>query len=288
MTGERVAIIGTGRVGTAVALGLARTGHRVVGAVDGGSDSASALAGRIAGLRVHADAVPAVRDADLVLVTTGDAEIEPVVTAVALADAWREGQRVVHCSGAVGIAPLRRAELAGARVAACHPAQTIPTGADADTLVGAAWAVTAAPADRGWAHDLVVDLGGDPFDLPEDARTRYHAALVLGSNALGAALAVARDLLLSARVPDPAAVLRPLVDATIDNVLERGAEALTGPVVRGDVGTVERHLASLDTDLPELAVDYRHLQRVVLARVAAGLDPDAAVALRDVLERPAP
>lgn len=285
MQRHRVAVIGPGRVGTAVALGLARVGHRVVAVADGGGGSAARLAARIAGCRVHADAADAVRSADLVVVTTTDAAIEPVVTAVAVAGAWREGQRVVHCSGASGLGPLRRAALAGAGVAALHPAQTVPVGADADALVGVAWAVTAGPADRAWARDLVVDLGGDPFDLAEGARTRYHAALTLGSNAVGAAVAVARQLLLSARVPDPARVLGPLVAASVDNVLRDGAGAITGPVVRGDVGTVRAHLRALDEDLPGLADDYRALQSVVLARVLLDLDDAVAASLSHLLDR---
>lgn len=275
-------MLGPGRVGTAVALGLVRAGHRVVAAADGGGGSAGALAARVAGLRAT-DARAAVADAELVLVACPDDRIADVVTDVALGDGWRTHHRVVHLSGAAGLDVLDRARLSGAAIAAVHPAQTVPTGAGPDALVGAAWAVTAPPSARGWAHDLVADLGGDAFDLAEDARTRYHAALTLGSNAVGAALAVARDLLLSARVPDPAAVLGPLVRASTDNVLAAGAQALTGPVVRGDVGTVTRHLADLDADLPELAADYRALQRVVLARVVAGLPADVADALAAAL-----
>jgi predicted short-subunit dehydrogenase-like oxidoreductase (DUF2520 family) len=78
---------------------------------------------------------------------------------------------------------------------------------DPDLLVGTAWAVTAAAADLGWARDLVVDLGGDPHDVPDDVRVLYHAGLAVGGNAVGAAVAVARQLLLAARVDDPAAFL---------------------------------------------------------------------------------
>lgn len=286
MQRQRVALIGPGRVGTAVALALVRAGHRVVAAVDGGGGSADRLARQVAGCRVHADPVAAVADAQLVLVTTEDDVIEPLVDDVAARDGWREHHRVVHCAGALGLAPLRRAALSGAHVAAVHPAQSVPVDASTDVLVGVAWAVTAPAADRGWAHDLVADLGGDPFDLAEEARPRYHAALVLGSNAAAAAVVVARDLLLSARVPEPARVLGPLVDASTANVLRAGASALTGPVVRGDVATLRTHLAALDADLPALAADYRRLQSVVLARARAGLDPAAVAALADVLGSP--
>ncbi len=279
----RVGVVGPGRVGTAVALGLVRARHRVVAATDAGSGSAARLAALVAGCRVHEDVLATVADARLVVITTSDRAIAGVVDEVAARDGWRPHHRVVHCSGALGLAPLGRAALAGARVAAVHPAQSVPAGSDADALIGASWAVTAAPADRGWAHDLVADLGGDPVDLADEARTRYHAALTLASNAAGAAVAVARDLLLSARVPDPGRVLAPLVEASVGNVLRDGATALTGPVVRGDVGTVRSHLEALDADLPELADDYRALQSVVLARVRAGLAEDDAAAVERLL-----
>jgi predicted short-subunit dehydrogenase-like oxidoreductase (DUF2520 family) len=273
-------------VGTALALALVRGGHRVVAAVDGGGGSATALAGRIAGLRPGDDPVAAVEGADLVLVTTADGMIEDVVTTVALADGWRTAQRVVHCSGVLGLEPLRRAALAGARIAAVHPAQTVPSGAGPDELLGVSWAVTAGPADRGWAHELVTDLGGDPFDLPAAARTLYHAGLVLGANAAGGAVAAARQLLAAARVPDPGRVLGPIVAAGTANVVAGGAEALTGPVVRGDVATVRAHLAALDADLPGLAAQYRALQGVVLAQVRPALDPAVATAIEDALAAP--
>jgi predicted short-subunit dehydrogenase-like oxidoreductase (DUF2520 family) len=258
----------------------------VVAAVDGGGGSAARLATLVAGCRAHEDPVAAVAGARLVFVTTSDRAIASVVGVVAAADGWREHHRVVHCSGALGLAPLRRAALAGAGTAAVHPAQSVPAGGGPDVLVGAPWAVTAGTADHAWAHELVVDLGGDPFDLAEDARVRYHAALSLASNAAAAAVAVARDLLLSARVPDPVRVLAPLVESSVANVLRDGAAALTGPVVRGDVDTVAAHLDALDADLPELADDYRMLQSVVLARVRAALDERVAASLDDVLAPP--
>lgn len=283
MTGRDVAVIGPGRVGTALALALVRGGRRIVAAADGGGGSAARLAERIAGCRVHDGPVAAVAAAQLVLVTVPDDEIEAVVTRVAAADGWREHHRVVHCSGAAGLDVLRLAARSGARVAACHPAQTVPAGADAETLLGAAWAVTCADGDREWAEELVVDAGGDPFLLPEGARTLYHAGLTIGSNAVSAAVAVARQLLLAAGIDAPERILEALATASIRNVARDGATALTGPVVRGDTGTVAGHLTALDVDVPRLAQAYRALQSVVLDQVAVTLDPQAVRELADLL-----
>ncbi|MBW3659815.1 MAG: DUF2520 domain-containing protein [Actinobacteria bacterium] len=283
---RRVAVLGPGRVGTLLATALTRAGHRVV-AVAGGSDDARArFTGALAGARTHASVADAARDADLVLVSTPDDAIAAVVSELAVAEAVGEGDLVVHLAGAHGLAPLRRAALAGAGVAACHPAQTMPAGEgppDPDAIVGAAWAVTAAPADRSWAHELVVQLGGEPHDVADADRGLYHAALAVGSNAVAAATALARQLLLGARVEDPAAFLGPLAAASTANVLRDGAVAITGPVARGDLGTIETHLAILDRDLPHLADDYRRLTRVVLDQVRPSLPADRADAIARVL-----
>jgi predicted short-subunit dehydrogenase-like oxidoreductase (DUF2520 family) len=280
----RVAVVGPGRVGTLLAVACARAGYRVV-AVGGGSEEARRrVTSLVAGVRDRARPVDAVAEADLVLLTTPDDVLGNVVTDLARADALRAGQRIVHVAGSRGLAPLRRAAAAGARVAACHPAMTVPTGAsDPDLLVGTAWAVTASDADRGWARDLVVDLGGDPHDVADSERGLYHAGLTVGSNAVGAAVVVARQLLLAARVDEPTAFLAPLVAASVEHALADGARALTGPVVRGDVGTVRHHLEVLGADVPELEDAYRQLSRVLLGRVRAQLSPAAAAELDAVL-----
>lgn len=279
-----VAVIGPGRVGTTLAAALTRAGHRVVAVAGGRPASRERFASHIAGVRLVEEPAEAARRAGLVLVTTPDDVLRDVVTAIALADGFRDGQFVVHTAGSQGLAALERARLGGAHIAACHPAQTFPSGGvDPDAILGAAWAVTAAADDRLWARDLVEQLGGTPHDVPDDVRELYHAGLVVASNAVGAAVAVARQLLLGARVDDPAAFLAPLAHASADNVIARGASALTGPVVRGDVGTVAAHLDRLAADAPHLADAYRHLSQVVLAQVRPALAPEVAARLGDLL-----
>ncbi|MBW3621139.1 MAG: DUF2520 domain-containing protein [Actinobacteria bacterium] len=282
-------MIGPGRVGTTLAAALTRAGHRVVAVAGGSPDARARFTAAIAGARPADAAADAARDADLVLVTTPDDAIEAVVTDLVVADTVGEGDLVVHVAGALGLAPLRRAALAGAGVAACHPAQTFPAGvSDPEAIVGVAWAVTAAPADRSWARELVVQLGGDPHDVADGDRGMYHAALTIGSNAVAAATALARQLLLGARVAEPAAFLGPLVAASTANVLRDGASAITGPVSRGDVGTVAAHLAILDRDVPHLADDYRWLTRVILDQVRPALSPAEAASIAAALDREGP
>lgn len=280
-------IVGPGRVGTALAVALGRAGHRVVAVGGGSEDSRTRFAEQVAGVRSHPDPAEVVGRGGTVLLATPDDAIEQVVTDLAAADALVAGQHVVHVAGSRGLGVLRRAALAGCRVAACHPAQTVPAGPpDPDVFVGVAWAVTCDGEDRPWATDLVEAVGGDAHAVPDDRRVLYHAALTVGSNTVGAAVAVARQLLAAARVDDPRAFLDPLVTASVGNVLADGAGALTGPLVRGDVGTVAGHLAQLDVDVPVLADAYRHLSRVLLDQVGAGLDTETRQRLADLLDAP--
>lgn len=282
----RVAVIGPGRVGTAVALALPRAGHRVVAVVGRSPAALERFGARVAGVRPRGLA-EAAAGADLLCIATGDAEIGDIARDLVAADALGEGHRVLHLAGSMGVEVLRPCALAGAGVAAVHPAQTVPDGAGADVFVGQAFAVTAGPGDRDWARELVADLGGVPHDVAERDRVAYHAALVLGSNAVAAAASAARQVLLATGLEDPSAFLGPLAGQSLANVLSSGAAAITGPVVRGDVATVRAHLGALDPDLPELAAAYRHLQRAVLAQVRLGLDPERAAALEQALADPA-
>jgi predicted short-subunit dehydrogenase-like oxidoreductase (DUF2520 family) len=279
-----VAIVGPGRVGTLLAAACARAGWRVVAVAGGSADARAAFAERFPGARPEDDPVAAVRRAELVWLTVPDDALDPLVTDLAVADAFRDEPRVVHVAGSRGLDVLHRAALAGARVAACHPAMTVPTGAtDPDLLLGVAWAVTASSANRAWAHDLVSDLGGDPQEVPDGVRTLYHAALAVASNAVGAAVVTARRLLLAAQVDRPEAFLGPLVAASVANAAAGGAAALTGPIVRGDTGTIARHLDAIDADLPELAAAYRHLALATLEPIRPALPSVTVAALQALL-----
>jgi predicted short-subunit dehydrogenase-like oxidoreductase (DUF2520 family) len=280
---QRAALIGPGRLGTLVAHALNAAGIPLV-TVAGGSETArERLCSAIAGARPSEVAAAPV-GATLVVLAVPDGAIAGVVDELARAGTLDETHGVVHLAGVHGLAPLRRAGLAGARIAALHPVVTAPSGAqDPALLHGAAWAVTTVAGDRAWAHDLVHRLGGDAFDVPDGARVRYHAALATASNAVGAAVVTARRLLRASGIDEPERLLAPLARASLESALQSGAPALTGPIVRGDVGTIAAHLAALGPEMPELNEAYRVLARAVLASVGPSLAPDTVDALRDLL-----
>jgi predicted short-subunit dehydrogenase-like oxidoreductase (DUF2520 family) len=281
----RAAVVGPGRVGTLLAHALTAAGMPVVRVAGGSEASRERLRAQLAGVRdVPLEEVA--QGVDLVVIATPDAAIADVVDRLVRADALGETHGVVHLAGVHGLEPLRLAGLAGARIAALHPATTVPRGAtDPALLHGVTWGVTTVDGDRAWAHGIVEALGGDPLDVAEDARIRYHAALALASNAVGAAVVIARRVMIAAGVGTPERLIAPIAHASVDAAAVSGAAALTGPVVRGDTATVAAHLAALAGDLPEAAAAYRDLSRVVLAAVRPALDPAVAAEL-DVLLAP--
>ncbi|MBW8752060.1 MAG: DUF2520 domain-containing protein, partial [Propionibacteriales bacterium] len=146
-----------------------------------------------------------------------------------------------------------------------HPAMTFTgTAVDLDRLPGCVFGVTAREQDRTLAESLVADMGGVPMWVPEDKRTLYHAGLAHGANHLVTLVAQAMELLSASGADDPAATLRPLLSAALDNALTSGDAALTGPIVRGDVNTVAAHLTDIAETAPATIPSY-----VALAKATA-------------------
>jgi predicted short-subunit dehydrogenase-like oxidoreductase (DUF2520 family) len=183
--------------------------------------------------------------------------LENVVTQLVGAGAVREGQIVCHTSGRHGLAVLAAASRIGARPIAMHPAMTFTgTERDLDRLAGCVFGMTAGDAERKYAEGLVADLHGVPLWVPESKRTLYHAGLAHGANHLVTLVSQAMELLAASGAEDPAATLRPLLSAALDNALEQGDAALTGPIVRGDVRTVQAHLHDIAESAPATVPSY--------------------------------
>jgi predicted short-subunit dehydrogenase-like oxidoreductase (DUF2520 family) len=280
---ETVAVIGPGRVGTVLGRALTAAGWHVV-AVAGRTEASIQRFVAAVPTATPQPAAAAVRAAALVLVTVTDDELPGVARHLAKVDAVVARSRWVHTSGRYGAGVLRPIALAGGRVAACHPAQTLPAGGEIASLEGTVWAVTTAEPNRPWTHELIRVLGGEPVDVDEAARVRYHAALAVGSNGTAAVVSLARDLLLAAGITAPERFLTGLVTRSAGNAAQHGAAALTGPVRRGDTQTVRAHLDDLRVVLPEAVPAYRALAELALAYARrAGLDPQRAQAVAHVL-----
>jgi predicted short-subunit dehydrogenase-like oxidoreductase (DUF2520 family) len=268
-----VGVISAGRVGTALGVALERAGH-VVGACSAVSHASRQRADR----RLPDSAVlppqEVAAQAELLLLAVPDAELASLISGLAATQAVRPGTIVAHTSGANGVGILAPLAEQGCVALAIHPAMTF-TGADEDIarLPDTCFGITAAD-EVGYAiaQSLVLEIGGEPFRVREDARILYHAALAHASNhvvtvaldaveALRAAL-WGEELLGQQLVTDEPGgiaerIVGPLARASLDNALQRGQAALTGPVARGDAVAVADHLRALEGTNAELAQAYR-------------------------------
>ena len=281
----RVGVVGAGRVGSVLGAALARAGHEVVAASavsQASLDRVDALLPGVAVLPVDEVA----RRSSLLLLTVPDDALGEVVGGLAATGALPRGALVAHTSGRHGLAVLEPALRAGALPLALHPVLPFSGSAvDLHRLTGAAFGVTAPEPLRAVAEALVVEMGGEPVWLTEEQRPLWHAALAHSANHLTTLVASSADLLRAAGVASPAAVLGPLLGAALDGALRAGDGALTGPVARGDAGTVRAHLEVLARTAPEVLPSYVAMARLTADRaIASGrLDPDRAWALLEVL-----
>jgi len=277
-----VGVIGAGRVGAVLGAAFAAAGHRVVAAAAVSAASRERAAHLLPAAVVRPADEVARAATDLLLLAVPDDVLGAVVDGLARTGAVRPGQVVAHTSGVHGLAVL-----GGVPGFALHPAMTFTgTAADLDRLPGIGYGLTAPPELRPFAARLVTDLGGVPEWIAEQARPLYHSALAHGANHLVTLVNEAADLLRAAGVERPDTVLSPLLHAALDNALRLGDAALTGPVSRGDAGTVRKHLDGMPA---EAVPAYLALARRTADRaIASGrLRPHDAEMLLDVLARAA-
>lgn len=286
-----VGVVSAGRVGSVLGAALARAGHTVVAASGISADSHRRAERLLPGVRL----LPpdkTVAAADLVLLAVPDDTLAGLVSGLAATGAWRPGQIVIHTSGAHGVSVLRPATQVGALSLALHPVMTF-TGREEDLqrMAACTVGVTAEPGDEAaWnvGEALTVEMGAEPVRVPEAVRPLYHAALAHGANHLVALVADCVDLLAGAGIAHPERVLGPLLSAALDNALRHGDRALTGPVARGDSGTVRKHLDVLASHAPDVADCYSVLARRTAGRASAAglLGPDSAAEITALLEGP--
>ncbi|ASN50705.1 Rossmann-like and DUF2520 domain-containing protein [Sinomonas sp. R1AF57] len=240
-----IGVIGAGRVGAVLGAALRAAEHAVVGvsAVSEASRERAELL--LPGVPVLE--IPQILErSELVLLAVPDDALGPLVEGLAKLGAWQPGQLVAHTSGRHGVGILAPVRAAGAIPLAIHPAMTF-TGMSLDLgrLADCCFGVTADPAMLPVAQALVVEMGGEPVVVAEGDRVAYHAALAHGSNHLVTIASQAAEILGRIGIENPSAVLGPLLRASLDNALSVGETALTGPVARGDVGTVAAHVEAL-------------------------------------------
>jgi predicted short-subunit dehydrogenase-like oxidoreductase (DUF2520 family) len=260
--GDAVAILGLGKVGTAVGFLLRQAGYRIVAVAS--RSKASLTQGIVyTGGKPYLNFSKAARAANCVIIATSDDAIADVCKKISSAGGIKPGAKVIHMSGAGGLDLLKSAQVAGAHIACIHPLQSFP---DVDSAVrnipGSTFGITSADEIKEWSVQVVRDLGGVPFFISDADKPLYHAAACIASNYLTTLIHMIEEIYQSVGMSreDAMRAIWPLVMGTISNIETKGTvRALTGPVARGDAGTVRKHADALRRKLPALLQAYSAL-----------------------------
>lgn len=282
-----IGLIGAGRVGSSLTLALHQAGYRIAAVASRAPEHAAEVATSVGAAHLPLVAVP--RYAELVLLAVPDDAVTSLAQLLKDAGAWQPGQMVVHCSGALPAAALHPAAAAGAQVASFHPLAAFALR-NLPLPTNVTFAVEAQGSLHTLLHRMATELGGRALDLRPEDKPLYHAAAVLASNYTVVLAALAARLLehTGATSDEALQALLPLLETTMSNLRAQGLpDGLTGPLVRGDVGTVARHVAALEAHDPRLAEVYRVLGLAALPLTAdrhpAAMLQQLAEALQPIL-----
>lgn len=277
-----VGFVGAGRLAAALASGLVETGYRVTAVASQHLSAAQALATALGrNVEFTTDAARVAARCDLVFLTVPDIAIAPASRSIP----WERRHLVVHCSGALGLDALAAVTAAGGIPGCLHPLQSFPSRSpEPERFRGIFCGVEGVDPLGALLERMVTVLGAQPFRLEGVDRTLYHAAAVFVGNHVVALASAAGRLWTLAGLPDHLGreALSPLLLAAAANVarLELG-DALTGPLARGDVATIEAHLRALVAD-PALSELYRALSAELL-RLPLSHEAGIASRLRELL-----
>jgi predicted short-subunit dehydrogenase-like oxidoreductase (DUF2520 family) len=281
----RIGFIGAGTIGSALALVLDGKGYSVVSVASRRRSSAVNLAEAIDGCSA-ADSGQLVADyAEMVFITTPDDAIASVASSVD----WHRGQMVIHCSGADTSALLDPAREAGAYVGVFHPLQTFASIREArENLPGSTFAIEAEEPLLEILKTMAVSLGGRWLVLAAGDKVIYHASAVMACNYFVTLVKLATDLWQTFGVSREQAVeaLLPLIKGTVHNIETLGIPgSLTGPIARGDVGTINKHLVALKKTAPGLLATYRALglETIPVALAKGRIDEKQVERLKEIL-----
>ncbi len=260
----KIGIVSAGKVGAVLGAALRAAGHTIVGAYARSEESLDRLENLLPGV-LSAEIEEIAQTADMILFAVPDDELGPLVDGMARLGLFRQGHLVVHVAGRYGTSVLAPAVQSGAIALALHPAMTFTgTSLDLKRLIDCPIAVTGNAMFLPIGEALAAEMEGRAVVVAEEDRGLYHAALCHGANHVVTLVTQAMRMLEAAGIEDPGGYLGPLVDASLDGALRSGEALLTGPVVRGDTGTVADHLQAIDAlavtgDYTDIPVTYRSL-----------------------------
>jgi len=290
------AVIGCGRVGRAMGKHLAEAGYRPMGFASRSMTSAQQAA-EIAGAsnRCFEKTWEAVKGADIVFITTPDDAIKESCRLIVKNKGFNKNSVVFHCSGALASTELASVKscnaISGVMTGSMHPLQSFASpknGKSGNPFENIMRAVEGDPGAVKKAREIAKDLGALPFTIRTDGKILYHAAAVVASNYLVTLMDLAIKLMAASGVSESEAfeILKPLIKGTLANIESTGIpDALTGPIARGDVGIVEKHVQAIrsmsDKKSGEMADYYTKngIETIKVARAKGTLSEDAAIQL---------
>jgi predicted short-subunit dehydrogenase-like oxidoreductase (DUF2520 family) len=300
------AVIGCGKVGRALAKHLSEAGYRPVGFASKSLSSArqaAEISG--AGERCFENAWDAAKEAGIVFITTPDDAIRESCRLIVENKGFSDNTVVFHCSGALASTELMSIKseesLSGVMIGSMHPLQSFAasqTELSGNPFKNIIMAVEGDPLAVEEARKIAVDLGAKPFTIKTEGKILYHAAAVVASNYLVTLMDLAIKLVAASGVSEAEGfeILKPLIKGTLNNIETTGIpDALTGPIARGDVGIVEKHVQAIrsmtDKKAPKnfngMAEYYNMngLETIKIALAKGTLSEDAAQQLMNILRK---
>jgi len=285
-----IGFIGAGTVGTALAVRLSGKGYPVIAVASRTKASAQRLVDAVPGCRVCDSAQEVADNAQFVFITTSDDAIAQVAAELQ----WHPGQSAVHCSGADSTDILESARECGAHVGGFHPLQTFASVAHAiENIPGSTFAIEAEEPLLSALEEMASALEGSWVRLGAGDKVLYHAAAVIACNYFVTLVKLATDLWQTFGVSSEKATkaLLPLLRGTLNNIDNVGLpNCLTGPIARGDIGTIMKHLDALERAAPDVLSTYRELglQTIPVALAKGKIDEGRAAELRTLLKEAMP
>lgn len=285
MKSPRVSIIGAGVVGTAIGALLQRKGYSIEGVASRRMESAERAVGYIGSGAASTDPAKTAKGAEVIFITTPDGAIGSVCNEIAEAGGFTMGSTVIHCCGAHSAELLDSARRCGARVLSIHPLQTM---ADTDQAVanlpGSFFALDGDEEALDVGKEIIEALGGTVMVIPSEGKMLYHAAAVTACNYFVALVFQALRMFEAVNIPGESGLpaLMPLIKGTVRNLERVGVpRALTGPIERGDLKTIQGHLKAFDRFMPEGRQIYCEMGKVAVeaAEAKGSIDQDTKTKL---------
>jgi predicted short-subunit dehydrogenase-like oxidoreductase (DUF2520 family) len=264
----KVAIIGCGRLGSALAIAMHHKKYRIAELIDKRFLSAKRLAGMV-NAETYSDKIQDLKAAEIVFIAVPDDAIVPVVSELATwLVATNEMKFLYHTSGTLTSAvfdSLRNYQIA---VASVHPIQTFPGSVDDwKRFENCYFGIEGDKTAIELFDTIFKKLGSKSITIPREFKSHYHLACTIASNFLVALMTPVTALFQKGNFSEQQVfeILSPLITTTLANLKNDGSEAaLSGPILRGDTSTIERHLQILSKELPSYVSLYQFMAKILL------------------------